>query len=55
MENLYTPNSEKLSFIDSSLKKRWVFQDGPIVLGEEFNCIVDNVKDRSHKRSFDKH
>lgn len=45
--NVYVPNSGQIEFIQNTLEKLESFKEGDLLLGGDFNLIMDGMKDRS--------
>lgn len=48
LANIYVPNMGQIELIQSILEKLENFKDGELLLGGDFNLILDATKDKSH-------
>lgn len=47
LATLYAPNTGQLDFIQTTLEKLDTFKEGELIVGGDFNLIIDAFKDRS--------
>lgn len=51
LANIYAPNQSQMYFLDATLMELETYREGEVVIGGDFNYIVDNVWDRSQKKT----
>lgn len=51
LENLYPPNKNHVSFLETILEKLQDFVEGSVIMGGEFNFTLDPIPDASRSSS----